>query len=141
MRHQKTPSRFEIKVYTPHSTLIHRRSATKRCRRMLRRTATAPAAKVFSRNLRLSDYVMRTRHSKGLQAAMLAARWCNKRKNTRENDYGNALQTNSHRIQRDGQAHPQIALGWIGRESGAVEKELEQHAVTDTVVSIQNETD
>src|ERR1700735_4370297 len=33
----------------------------KRCRRMLRRTATASAANGFSRNLRLSDYVMRTR--------------------------------------------------------------------------------
>src|ERR1700720_2142004 len=119
MRYQKTPLRFEIKVYAPHSTLIHQRSATKRCRRMLRRTATAPAAKVFSRNLRLSDYVMRTRPQQRLEAATSAARWCNKSKNTRENDYGNAHQTNSHCIERDGQAHPQIALGWIGRESGA----------------------
>ena len=34
-------------------------------------------------------------------------------------------------------------LRWVGLEEKAeqLEKELEQHAVTDTVVSIQNETD
>ena len=37
-----------------------------------------------------------------------------KSKNTRENNHGNARQTGARRIQRDSQAHPQIALGWIG---------------------------
>jgi hypothetical protein len=36
-----------------------------------------------------------------------------------------------------------VKLIWVGLEEKAeqLEKELEQHAVTDTVVSIQNETD
>ena len=65
-----------------------------------------------------SDYLIRTRPQQRLEAATPAIRWCNKNKNTRENDRGNAPETITHRIQRDGQAHPQIALGGIGRESG-----------------------
>ena len=48
-----------------------------------------------------------------MDAATAATRWCNKSKNTRENDHGNARETNTRGIKREGQAHPQIALGGI----------------------------
>jgi hypothetical protein len=121
MRYQKTPLRFEINVYTPHLTLsVGRRDAAKRRRRMLRRTATASAANAFSRNLRLSDYVTRTR-PRQKEAATRADDDATS-KNTRENDHGNARQTNTHRFWRDSYAHPQITLGGIGRESGTARK-------------------
>jgi len=46
----------------------------------------------------------------------------NKSKNKRDSDHGNARETNTHSFQRDNHAHPQIALGGIGRESGAARK-------------------
>jgi hypothetical protein len=73
---------------------------------MLRRTATASQQKVFSRNLRLNDYLLRTRPQQRLEAVTPKIQWCNKNKNTRENDYGNGRQTNAHVIRRDSQAHP-----------------------------------
>jgi hypothetical protein len=47
-----------------------------------------------------------------------------KSKNKRENDYGNDRETNthSHSFERNNHADPQIALGGIGRESGAATK-------------------
>src|SRR5262249_55141881 len=70
------------------------------------------------RNLRLSEYMTRARQT--LEAATPATRWCNKSKNTRENDHGNARETNTRGIERDGQAHSQIALGGTRRESSGV---------------------
>jgi hypothetical protein len=92
------------------------------------------AAKVFSRKFT----------SEGLSDANSATALvggCDKSKNTRENDHGNGCQTNDHRIRRHSQAHPQIALDGIEEKAEQLEKELLQHAVMDTVVSVQNETE
>jgi|HubBroStandDraft_6_1064221.scaffolds.fasta_scaffold548269_1 hypothetical protein len=69
-------------------------------------------------------------------------RCCNKSKSTRENDHGNARQTSAPT------ASSEIVmlirkLRWVGLEEKAeqLEKELEQRAVTDRVVPIQNDTD
>jgi hypothetical protein len=64
MRRRNIPLRFEINVYTPprRRQVIFRRSATQRGPHMLRRTATA---ELFSRNLRLSDYLTRARPAAG----------------------------------------------------------------------------
>ena len=119
--------------------LIPRCIATKKTHSLLHRTPTATTADVFNRNLRLERLCdANATAEKGGCAA--SRRWCNKGKNTRENDHGNALQTNAHRFQRDGHAHPQIALG-VEEKAEQLEKELEQRAVTDRVVPIQNETD
>jgi len=142
MRYQKTPLRFEINVYTPHSTLsVGRRNATKRRRHMLRRTVTASAANVFSRNLRLSDYVMRTRPQQK-KAATPSKRWCSKKARTR----GRTIMEMP--AKQAPAASSEIVklirkLRWAGLEEKAqrLEKELERQAVTDTVVSIQSETD
>ena len=108
---------------------------------MLRRTATASAANVFSRTLRLSDYVMRTRPQQK-EAATPSKRWCSKKARTRDRTIMEmpAKQTPA--------ASSEIVklirkLRWVGLEEKAqqLEKELEQHAVTDPVISIQSEAD
>ena len=71
----------------------------------------------------------------------MPVRWCNKSKNKRENDHGNAAKqapTASSEIVKLIRK-----LRWVGLEERAeqLEKELEEHAVADTVVSIQYETD
>src|SRR6476619_53599 len=63
--------------------------------RLTRNVATASQQQIFSRNLRLGDYVLRTRPQQRLEAATPGIRWCNKNKNTRENDYGNGHQTSA----------------------------------------------
>jgi hypothetical protein len=75
-------------------------------------------------------------------AGCASKRCCNKSKSTRENDHGNARQTSAPT------ASSEIVmlirkLRWVGLEEKAeqLEKELEQRAVTDRVVPIQNETD
>jgi hypothetical protein len=108
---------------------------------MLRRTAAASQEKVFSRNLRPSDYVLRARHSKGWRL--------------RRQEYDGATIARTHErtiMETFAKQAPtpssQIVklirkLRWVGLEEKAeqLEKKLEQHVVTDTVVSIQNETD
>jgi hypothetical protein len=123
----------------PRSTHIPRCIATKKTHRLLHRTPTASTADVFNGNLRLERLCDANATAEGDCAA--SRRWCNQSKNTRENDHANARQTNTHRSQRDGHAHPQ--LRWVGLEEKAeqLEKELEQSALTDWVVPIQNETD
>jgi hypothetical protein len=108
---------------------------------MLRRTATASAANVFSRNLRQSDYVMRTRPQQK-EAATPAKRWCSKKARTREETImempaKQAPPTSSEIVKLIRK------LRWVGLEEKAqqLEKELERYGVTDTVVSIQSETD
>ena len=85
--------------------------------------------------------MLRTRPQRRLEAATPGIRWCNKNKNTRENDYGNGCQTSATSSSKIVKLIRK--LRWVGLEEKAeqLEKELEQHAVTDTVVSIQNETD
>ena len=83
--------------------------------------------------------MLRTRPQRRLEAARPGIRWCNKTKNTRENDtVAKQAPTSSSEIVKLIRK-----LRWVGLEEKAeqLEKELEQHAVTDTVVSIQNETD
>jgi membrane carboxypeptidase/penicillin-binding protein len=70
-----------------------------------------------------------------------AATHHNKSKNTRENDHGNARQTSAY-------ASSEIVmlirkLRWVGLDEKAeqLEKELEQRAVTDRVIPMQNDTD
>ena len=71
----------------------------------------------------------------------MSRRWCNKSTNTRENDHGNA------RKQTPTASSEMVMLirklRWAGLEEKAeqLEKELEQSALTDWVVPIQNETD
>ena len=103
---------------------------------MLRRTATKPAANVFSRNLRRGDYVM----------VATAKGW-----RLRRQKYDCAIKNRrimEMPVKQTPSASSEIVklirkLRWVGLEEKAMqlEKELEQHAVTDTVVSIQNETD
>jgi hypothetical protein len=106
---------------------------------MLRRTATAPAANGFSRNLRLSDYVTRTRPQ---------------RKSCKASNTGAIKARTSERTimetpaKQEPTASDEIVklirkLHWVGLEDKAqqLENELERHAVTDTVVSTQSETD
>ena len=140
MRFQKTPLRFDVNVYAPLDAYrLTRRN--KKARLMLRRTATASQQKVFSRNLRLSDYVMRTRPQQRLEAA------------TPGNDGAIKARTRERTIMETPAKQAPTAsseivklirkLRWVGLEEKAeqLEKELEQRAVIDTVVSIQNETD
>jgi hypothetical protein len=96
---------------------------------MLRRTATASAANGFSRNLRLSDYVMRTRprQIKARTSERTIMETPAKREPTASDEIVKLIRK----------------LRWVGLEDKAqqLEDELERHAVTDTVVSIQSETD
>jgi hypothetical protein len=97
MRFQKLPLRFDVNV--TRSTLIARRSAKNGRSGMLRRTTTASQQRVFCGNLRRRDYVTRKRPPERLEAAEYDD--AIKSKNKRENDHGNACQTNTHRFQRD----------------------------------------
>jgi hypothetical protein len=49
--YQKTPLRSEINVYTPNSTVIRRRTATKKMPPYVASQCGRSAAKVFSRNV------------------------------------------------------------------------------------------
>ena len=108
---------------------------------MLRRTETASQQKVFSRNLRLGDYVLRTQPHQRLEAETPkydgAIRTKTRERTIMETVAGQALTSPSEIVKLIRK------LRWVGLEEKAeqLEKELEQHAVTDTVVSIQNETD
>jgi hypothetical protein len=141
MRNQKTPLRFKINVYTRRSTPSVGGCAAqqRKRRRMLRRTATASAANGFSRNLRLSDYVM----------------WSTAKKSCERQHHDGAanVRTREGIVMEMPTKQAPIAsseivklirkLRWVGLEEKAerLEKELEEHAVTDTVVSVQSETD
>jgi hypothetical protein len=121
MRYQKTLLSFDVNVYTAQSTLTCRRSATKRGSALLRRTA--------SKHFSLEIYVRAIKRcelqpQQKLEAATLANDSATKARNTRENDHGNVSQTSSHLLQRFSHAHPQIALGGIGGESGTAGKGL-----------------
>jgi hypothetical protein len=114
MRYQKTPLRSEINVYTPHQTLsVGRCNATNTTPSYVAshcdRTGSQRLQQKFTPE-RLCDADTAT--AKKLQGQQ---HWCNKNKNKRENDHGNARQTRTHRFRRDSLAHPQIALGGIGR--------------------------
>jgi hypothetical protein len=99
------------------------------------------AANAFSRNLRLSDYVMQTRPQQRLELRR------------QQSDDATKARTRERTImempaKQAPTASSEIVmlirkLRWVGLEEKAeqLEKELEQRAVTDTVVSIQNETD
>ena len=105
---------------------------------MLRRTATASAANGFSRNLRLSDYVMRTARQIGSDASNT---WQQKQEQAREQSWKRL--PNENPPLSDEIVKLIRKLRWVGLEDKAqqLEDELERHAVTDTVVSIQSETD
>jgi hypothetical protein len=106
---------------------------------MLRRTATAPAANGFSRNLRLSDYVTRTRpQRKSCKASNTGAIKARTSERTIMETPAKQTPTASSEI-----VMLIRKLRWAGLEEKAeqLEKELEQSAVTDGVVPIQNETD
>jgi hypothetical protein len=139
MGYQKTPLRSAINVYTP--KLDAYATQQKRCRLMLHRTASALQRKSSVEMYCLSDYVMRTRPPQRLDAATPAVRWRNKQKHVRET----IMETPTKQIPTaSGDIVKLIRkLRWAGLEERAelLEKELEQHAVTDTVVSMQNETD
>jgi hypothetical protein len=108
---------------------------------MLRRTATASVANVFSRNLRLSDYVMRMRpQQKGGRDAiktMVQQKARTRGRTIMEMPAKQAPAASGEMVKLIRK------LRWVGLEEKAqqLEKELEGHAVTDTVVSIQSETD
>lgn len=94
-----------------------------------------PAASVEFTPERLCD----VEHSK--KAATPATRWCSKRKNARGSSHGNAAKQAP--IVSSEIVKLIRKLRWVGLEDKAqqLENELERHVVTDTVVSIQNETD
>jgi hypothetical protein len=106
-------------------------------RGMLRRTATASALSDFSRNLRLSDYVMSS-----------TAKSCDQ-----QYDGVASARTREGRVMEMPVKQAPIVsseivklirkLRWVGLEEKAeqLEKELEQRAVSDRVVPIQNDTD
>jgi hypothetical protein len=99
------------------------------------------AANAFSRNLLLSDYVIQTRPQQRLELRR------------QQSDDATKARTRERTImempaKQAPTASSEIVmlirkLRWVGLEEKAeqLEKELEQRAVTDTVVSIQNETD
>jgi hypothetical protein len=137
MRFQKLPLRFDVNV--TRSTLIARRSAKNGRSGMLRRTTTASQQRVFCGNLRRRDYVTRKRPPERLEAAQ----------------YDNAIKARTSEttiMETPAKQIPTASsetvklirkLRWVGLEERAeqLEKELEEHAVADTVVSIQCETD
>jgi hypothetical protein len=99
------------------------------------------AASAFSRNLRLSDYVMQTRPQQRLEL-----------RRQQSDDATKARIRERAIMEMPAKQAPTASseivmlirkLRWVGLEEKAeqLEKELEQRAVTDTVVSIQNETD
>jgi hypothetical protein len=106
IRFQKTPLRFDVNGLRAAQRLSV--DAAQQNGRSVYCVAPRPhrSKKSSVEFLRLGDYVLRTRPQRRLEAATPGIRWCNKNKNTRENDYGNGRQTNAHLIQRDSQAHP-----------------------------------
>jgi hypothetical protein len=99
------------------------------------------AANAFSRNLRQSDYVIQTRPQQRLELRR------------QQSDDATKARTRERTIMEMPAKQAPTPPGdivklirklrWVGLEEKAeqLEKELEQHAVTDTVISIQNETD
>jgi hypothetical protein len=108
---------------------------------MLHRSTGALQQKSSVEMYCLSDYVMRTRPQQRLEAATPSVRWCNKQKHARET----IMETPTKQIPTASSDIVKLIrkLRWAGLEDRAelLEKELEQHSVTDTVVSMQNETD
>jgi hypothetical protein len=139
MRYQKTPLRSAINVYTSNSTPTHRnKKDAASCRIALRRIA----AKVFSRNV-LSERLC------GANAATAKVGGCNASSTTVQKKQKHAKETimETPTKQAPTASSDMVKLirklRWAGLEERAelLEKELEQHAITDTVVSMQNETD
>jgi hypothetical protein len=99
------------------------------------------AVNAFSRNLRRSDYVMQARPQQRLelrrQQSDDATKARTRERTIMEMPAKQALTASSEIVMLIRK------LRWVGLEEKAeqLEKELEQRAVTDTVVSIQNETD
>jgi hypothetical protein len=99
------------------------------------------AANAFSRNLLLSDYVIQTRPQQRLelrrQQSDDATKARTRERTIMEMPAKQALTASSEIVMLIRK------LRWVGLEEKAeqLEKELQQRAVTDTVVSIQNETD
>jgi hypothetical protein len=99
------------------------------------------AANAFSRNLLLSDYVIQTRPQQRLelrrQQSDDATKARTRERTIMEVPAKQALTASSEIVMLIRK------LRWVGLEEKAeqLEKELQQRAVTDTVVSIQNETD
>ena len=100
----------------------------------------ASHCEVFSRNLRLSDYLSNAATSKvgGCDASKRSAIEVRTRARTvMENPAKQRAPASSEIVKLIRK------LRWAGLEEKAeqLEKELDRHTVTDTVVSIQNETD
>jgi hypothetical protein len=108
---------------------------------MLHRTAGALQQKSSVEMYCLSDYVIRTQPQQRLEAATPSVRWCNKQKHARET----IMETPTKQARTASSDIVKLIrkLRWAGLEERAelLENELEQHAVTDTVVSMQDETD
>jgi hypothetical protein len=103
---------------------------------VLRRTATASQQKVFSRNLRLGDYVLRTRPQQKVGCDAIKTMVQQKSKNTlaiMEMPAKQTPATSSEIVKLIRK------LRWAGLEDKAqqLEKELERHVVSDPVISIQ----
>jgi hypothetical protein len=108
---------------------------------MLHRSTGALQQKSSVEMYCLSDYVMRTRRQQRLEAATPSVRWCNKQKHARET----IMETPTKQVPTASSDIVNLIrkLRWAGLEERAelLEKELEQQAVTDTVVSMQDEKD
>jgi hypothetical protein len=106
---------------------------------MLRRTTTASQQRVFCGNLRRRDYVTRKRPPERLEAAQYddAIKARTSERTIMETPTKQTPTASSETVKLIRK------LRWVGLEERAeqLEKELEEHAVADTVVSIQYETD
>jgi len=120
---------------------VGRRNATKRRRRMLRRTGTASAANVFCRNFtseRLCDANAATAKGGCDAIETMVQQKARTRERTIMEMLAKQAPTTSSEIVKLIRK-----LRWVGLEEKAqqLEKELEQHAVSDPVISIQSEAD
>jgi hypothetical protein len=112
----------------------------KKTHRLLHRTTTASTADVFIRNLRLErlcDANAATAKGAAPRAGDGAIKARTRERTIMEMPAKQAPTASSEIVMLIRK------LRWVGLEEKAeqLEKELEQRAVTDTVVSIQNETD
>jgi hypothetical protein len=141
MRYQKTLLSFDVNVYTAQSTLTYHAAQQKK-RRLLRRTTS----RVGGKRLSVEVYVWaimwcETQPQQKLQAA------------TPANDVAIKARTRERMVMETPAKQAPTAsseivmlirkLRWVGLEEKAeqLEKELEQRAVSDRVVPIQNDTD
>ena len=138
MLFQKTPLRSDVNVYALNAYCSTQRNKN-RSQRMLRRATTASQQRAFCGNLRRRDYVNPKRPQQRLEAAQyddaIKARTSER----------TIMETPAKQIPTASSETVKLIrkLRWVGLEEKAeqLEKELEQHAIADTVVSIQYETD